>query len=55
MDTVIFAGLALLAAVVIGLAVARLSVTVRSALLLGAAALLALASRRSRSWPRWVS
>ncbi|MGI8795717.1 MAG: DUF58 domain-containing protein [Acidimicrobiia bacterium] len=44
MDTVIFAGLALLAAVVIGLAVARLSVTVRSALLLGAAALLALAS-----------
>jgi uncharacterized protein (DUF58 family) len=44
MDAMIFAGVALLAAVVIGLAAARLSVTVRAALLLGAAALLALAS-----------
>jgi uncharacterized protein (DUF58 family) len=44
MDTLIFAGVALLAAVVIGLAAARLSVTVRAAVLLGAAALVALAS-----------
>ncbi|MGQ0802312.1 MAG: DUF58 domain-containing protein [Actinomycetota bacterium] len=44
MDTLIFAGLALLTAVVIGLAMARFSITVRAAVLLGAAALLGLAS-----------
>ena len=44
MDTLIFAGLAVAAATVIGLSVARFSVTVRAALLFGVTALLALVS-----------
>ena len=44
MDSLIFAGLAVATATVIGLAVARFSLTVRAAVLFGAAALLALVS-----------